>query len=572
MSLFKKLFGGKEEAQTSQSKAQASKLNVNEPPPGKMMHTLDQSLIVEPFGKINYWELPGGGKRIRAYFLMEKPIEGAQTGVAIDGSGSMQANFGLEAIHMVRPLNTDEWVALVKAGLARQRGNTVEIINFGDPRTLNALINFGVMKMTPPGPNIVEEQARKMTEYLIKFDADGGTTVIYWALGQGGREIKVMGDLTRNECPTYSFSPPENFGSETHLLPAIKYFVDRFKDARWGMYVFITDGALNDLEAVKRYSTQLARDIVNTNKRQNDLKFVLIGVGEDINEAQMEELDDLETGTDKDLWDHKIAKDMKQLAEIFAEVVSESVIVVPGNGVFKDANGNVVKDYRDSGLPALMWFDLPPDSQWFSLEVGGQTAYQPLAAGVQIPSTQSTTEPTPSTPPVQPAPPAQPTTIPCIECHEPLPPGTKVCPRCRVSQDEIKPPQPAPPTPEPEPAPVETPPAPQAAPTETGQLTVSPAQIDFGTTSRTKISAPPQTVQLHNNSGNAWNGSVRSSVLWLEVTPATLTCPAGGEVTLTATLTSASKRLKPKTYSVPDALVIEGEGQTLQVSAQVNYT
>ena len=70
---------------------------------------------------------------------------------------------------------------------------------------------------------------------------------------------------------------------------------------------------------------------------------MLIGVGQDIDASQMEELDDLETGTDIDLWDHKIAREMKQLAEIFAEVVSETVIIVPGDGMIKDASGNVVK-------------------------------------------------------------------------------------------------------------------------------------------------------------------------------------------------------------------------------------
>ena len=41
----------------------------------------------------------------------------------------------------------------------------------------------------------------------------------------------------------------------------MKYFVERFKDAPWGFYVFITDGELHDLDAVKDYSTQLARAV-----------------------------------------------------------------------------------------------------------------------------------------------------------------------------------------------------------------------------------------------------------------------------------------------------------------------
>jgi hypothetical protein len=142
------------------------------------------------------------------------------------------------------------------------------------------------------------------------------------------------------------------------------------------MYVFITDGRIDDLAAVKKYCISLAREIASG--KRNDLKFVLIGVGDEIDEGQMEELDNLDSGTDVDLWDHKIAQEMKQLAEIFAEVVSETVVVVPNDGILRDAQGAVVKDYRDTGLPALLWFDLPADSESFTLEVGGQGVRQAL--------------------------------------------------------------------------------------------------------------------------------------------------------------------------------------------------
>src|SRR5947208_1388617 len=80
----------------------------------------------------------------------------------------------------------------------------------------------------------------------------------------------------------------------TQMLPAVLYFVDRFQDAPWGFYIFITDGELHDLDAVKQYSTDLARAV--SAGRRKPLKFVLIGVGDNINEQQMEELDDLDSG------------------------------------------------------------------------------------------------------------------------------------------------------------------------------------------------------------------------------------------------------------------------------------
>jgi hypothetical protein len=166
------------------------------------------------------------------------------------------------------------------------------------------------------------------------------------------------------------------FGTGTHLQPAVKYFVERFKDAERGMYVFVTDGKLDDLGSVKRYCTGLAKDIHAG--RRKPVKCVLIGVGTKIDEGQMEELDNLETGTDVDIWDHKIAKELRSVVEIFAELVTENQIVAPTATVYA-ANGTVAKRFTD-GLPARILFSLPSGSEWFELEVSGQKIRQQIKA------------------------------------------------------------------------------------------------------------------------------------------------------------------------------------------------
>jgi hypothetical protein len=88
----------------------------------------------------------------------------------------------------------------------------------------------------------------------------------------------------------------------------------------------------------------------------------------------MEELDDLDTGTGVDIWDHKIAREMRNLIEIFAEVVSENQIVAPTARIF-DVNGQVVKHYPD-GLPAKVALSMPAASPWFELEVAGKRIRQ----------------------------------------------------------------------------------------------------------------------------------------------------------------------------------------------------
>jgi hypothetical protein len=236
-------------------------------------------------------------------------------------------------------------------------------------------INRGFLKFSA---NIVQPAAREFISYLAgNLDADGGTTVIYWACGGGG-DYEVVGDFTTEQCKTLDIAGPKEkpFGTGTKLTPAVRYFVDRFADAKRGMYVFLTDGKLDDLEEVKQYTTLLCNEIALGTR--NPVKCVLIGVGDQVDEGQMEQLDDLDSGTDVDIWDHKIHKEMRGLVEIFAEVVSENTIVAP-TGVLYDPAGNPVRRFAD-GVPAMIEATLPAGAEYFELEVGGQRIKQTLVA------------------------------------------------------------------------------------------------------------------------------------------------------------------------------------------------
>jgi hypothetical protein len=323
--------------------------------------------VVDPFGEVNVYPAPGGKTRVVAMILMEPHKEGAQTGIALDGSGSMAKLYGVED------------------------GSRVLSPIFGGPKKLE---------------NQVTPVAQQICAYLArKIDADGGTTCVYWAVGTGGGEVEVVGDLRADEAERHVFGPPREFGTGTQLLPAVRYFVERFKEAPWGFYVFITDGELHDLDAVKSYSTRLARDVHA--RRRNPLKFVLIGVGPDVNEAQMEELDDLDTGTPVDLWDHKLAAEMRVLQEIFAEVVDKNARVAD-HGRILDAQGHVIKNYEGVGLPAYLEFEVPAGSDYFTLEVRGHRVHQPLSDRAHVPAAEHAAASPPAVPPAPPASPAAP--------------------------------------------------------------------------------------------------------------------------------------------------------------------
>ena len=265
--------------------------------------------------------------------MLEHIREGAQTGVAIEGSNLMKSAFGFKG--RVGPL------------FARQSGS-----------------------------NLVSMIAKKIGSYLArKIDADKSTTIIYWATGPTGADVEPLGNLTAFQVEQHDFVGPKVFGSGVKLLPAVRYFVEQFADANWGMYVFLTQGQIDDLEAMKQYTAQLAGDIAA--KRRNELKLVLIGVGPHMDRLPIEQLDDLDIGTGVDLWDYRIAAEMRSVIEIFAEVVDENRTVAQ-SGRILDPVGEVIVDYTARGVPSLLTFTLPPGSKSFSIELDGKLFTQPI--------------------------------------------------------------------------------------------------------------------------------------------------------------------------------------------------
>lgn len=339
-------------------------------PPDGHTHQLPSSLVAREFGEVNV-RRRGSTLEVTFTVMMEPQgdlAEGWQTGVALDASASMKNSFG----RGLRGSVPDDVVRqYLRKGWVEELDLDGRRVMSYQPEAYEDAVAKGYLVFTP---NLVEPLARDFISYLAgNLDEDGGTTVVYWACDDGSA-YEVVGDYTAEQVKRLNFPGPQksDFGTGTRLLPAVRYFVDRFRDAKRGMYLFLTDGKLDDLAAVKRYTTDLCQQIASG--RRNAVKCVLIGVGEEVEESQMEELDDLDTGTDVDVWDHKIAKEMRAVVEIFAEVVDENQILAPEACVY-DAGGVVVKMFND-GMPAKVTFTMPASSKYFELEVNGERVRQ----------------------------------------------------------------------------------------------------------------------------------------------------------------------------------------------------
>jgi hypothetical protein len=337
---------------------------------------IPSNLTAPEFGKVVVRRQADGGLGVEATVMMEPQgieAEGWQTGVAIDSSASMKVWYGLALEGKIPPDAGQEYMKNGWVDTKLEDGRKVQKLQ---PKAVDDAIKKGYLKFSE---NIVQPLAREFLSYLAgNLDSDGGTTLIYWAC-KDGSAIEVVGDFDQNQCKTLELKGAVKtpFGQGTFLAPAVQYFVDRFADAKRGMYVFLTDGRIDDLQAVKDLTMLLAQGIAEGSR--NSVKCVLVGMGTKVDEAQMIELDNLDTGVAVDIWDHKIAKDMRALVEIFSEVVGDNQLIAPTGAIFDDT-GAQVKLYSD-GLPARIIFTLPSNAQWFELEVGGNRVRQAIVTG-----------------------------------------------------------------------------------------------------------------------------------------------------------------------------------------------
>ena len=295
--------------------------------------------------------------------------EGWRTGLALDGSASMKRAYGRKVEARVDPALLTDYIKQGRLRSYVEDGEPIRRIEreaFAEMQAQGYEINYTA--------NLLQPLVQDFTAYLAgSVDGIGKTALIYWGCGKGD-EIQVLGEFDAVGCQQLVIAGPATvtLGKSTKLLPAIAYFSEQYHQAKRGMFIFLTDGRIDDLAAVKNYTRQLALEIA-TGKR-NYLKLILIGVGNDVDRYQLQELDDFDTGFDIDIWDYKIASEMTNLSQIFAEVVNENLVIAEGGKIYDD-RGNCVKSYGH-GLPAYIDFTMANDAQWFELEVNGQRIRQ----------------------------------------------------------------------------------------------------------------------------------------------------------------------------------------------------
>jgi hypothetical protein len=289
---------------------------------------MGHEVITRPFSDVHRM-----GNRVVATLLHDPTVEGLDVALYMDGSASMENTYG--------------------------------------PR--------GILAKLGPVKNQVEPQMQWMLEYLATKDRDGVLRVAYWATGSGA-ELELVGDLDGAKAKQFKFPGPKHYGKATILLPVLRDYVAHIrreaaeKNARRGLAVIITDSQLSDPDDVIAYTQQVAREI--TAGRMPRVNFVFVGVGEAVDEEQMERICHDEYPGVGHLWCHRVADRMEEMAELVAVLVDETMTVAAGGTVY-DEKGAVLKSY-EGRLPAVLDFEVPEACKRFTLEVGGQRFDQDL--------------------------------------------------------------------------------------------------------------------------------------------------------------------------------------------------
>ncbi len=235
-------------------------------------------------------------------------------------------------------------------------------------------------------PNYVEAVAQKIGSILTSVSRSGKVKGLYWAVTPEGNGIEEIGLLNSNEWLTQTIGGPSKsvgWGRGTKLLPVIKYgFENIFNGSKGTMGVIITDGIIEDENDCMSYCAQIGRSLENTG--ETPFKLVLIGIGEEVDQEQLERFDDMfeGTGIDYDLWSHGMVASMKDEEDIlnvlYGELITKDTIVAP-SGRLETVSGKLITSWSD-GMPGKFEFTLPKGETGFVIKSGNQSVVQDVSS------------------------------------------------------------------------------------------------------------------------------------------------------------------------------------------------
>lgn len=264
--------------------------------------------------------------------------------------------------------------------------------------SMKPMFGFSPVPFNKP-PNYVEAVARKIGAILCGITKTGKVTGLYWATTADGSKTEPIGELDEAGWSAATIGGPkrsQDWGRGTKLLPPLKQIAEVVdKGSGWTMGVVITDGIIEDEKDVVDYCRKLGQELDRKTssgaRRPNSFKLVLIGIGELVDEAQFERLNNMFEDTPLegkiDLWACGLVASMQEESDIlgvlFGELMTEDVFVA-ASGSVTDAAGRELGKWPD-GLPGKFRFVLPKGQKSFNIQIPSTTITQDCSEVIGVP-------------------------------------------------------------------------------------------------------------------------------------------------------------------------------------------
>jgi hypothetical protein len=257
---------------------------------------------------------------------------------------------------------------------------------------------YGLGGIFGANPNYVERGARELGATLAVAGKAGRVDGLYWALGPNGDRLEPFGSFDVAGWASAAVTGPqrEPWGRQTRLLPVLRHAADLAVGAEMTVGVVVTDGRIDDEEECLAFSLELGRKMEG--RRPQPLKLALVGLGPEVDRAQLARFDDLfeGSGIDFDLWSHGLAVHLQRREDVIAVVFGELMTDKPvaRAGWVEDDTGRLLARWGD-GLPGKFRFVLPagrarflvrtvgPDSR-IEQDVSSVLAVRPAEAALRV--------------------------------------------------------------------------------------------------------------------------------------------------------------------------------------------
>lgn len=231
--------------------------------------------------------------------------------------------------------------------------------------------------------NPVQDAMQIIVPYITQKDADGVCRVAYWATGESGKDVEVVGELDAATAANFQYHGPQAFGNGTYLLPAVRDFVGYIKElqktseVKAALGIIVTDGQIHDFNDLSNYTRDLAGAMMG--KQFPPANIVLVGVGPSVDHEQMEQLAEMtpDSYTGRDIWCCAEAESVDDLPELVAHLVDANTPAFWGGAVLKDEQGKVLLAWEDM-VPTVFEFTIPKKAKSFTLQVGSDVFTQTL--------------------------------------------------------------------------------------------------------------------------------------------------------------------------------------------------